>query len=122
MRSLWRAKGRRAGVHIDRGHKGAHDHRCPGTNQLRIGDTGQNLGHHLGQGARHRHRGHRAAHNKRRNDRRLVIGRKNLQRAHHNAVKCHRAVDIDQRGHHGVVLHELFAKQDATHIHTVLRA
>ena len=38
------------------------------------------------------------------------------------AVECQRAVDVDERGHHRVGLHEIGAEQQRRHIHRILRA
>ena len=75
----------------------------------------------MGQCARNRHRRHRTTHDKRRNDRGLVVLCEHFQSTHHDTVECHRAVDVNERGHHGVVLHELLTKEDATHINRILR-
>ena len=66
--------------------------------------------HHLRQRPDHRNRRHRAAHDKGRDDRGLVVLCVNLKRTHHRTVKGQGRVNIDQRGHDRVLGHEVLAE------------
>ena len=117
-----RAEGRRTRVHVDRCDESAKDHRRTGADQLAVGHARKHLGQHLRQRARDGDRGHRATDDERRNDRGLIGAGINLQRAHHDAVKGQRAVDVDQAGHDRVLVNELIAKKDLRHRHRILGA
>jgi hypothetical protein len=42
-----------------------------------------------------------------------------LQRAHHHAVEGERRVDVDQRGHHAVLVDHIRAEEDLRHLDAV---
>ena len=121
MRSLGRAECGRAAVHVDGGDESPHDHRRPGADQLAIGDARQRLGQDLCQRACYTHRRHGPPDDKGRNDTGLIVLGIDLERAHHHIVERHRRVDVDERGHHRVFLHEVLTEQDTAHVDGILR-
>ena len=114
-------KGRSARPHVDRGHERTKDHWRAFADQLAVSHACQNFGQNLSQRASNRNRSHSAANDERRDDASLVVASVNFECTHHDAVESHRRVDVDERGHHGVFLNELFAEQDFTHLNRILR-
>ena len=115
------AKGRRARLHRECGHKSAKNHRRAGAHELHKGRAGPDFGQNLRERSCNGHRAHRTRQNERGDDAGLIVPGIDFGRAEHRIVPDHRRIGVDEAGDDGVVLDEFLAEQDFREVHRILR-